>query len=114
MAEVSALRKHPCPECGGDAEWDPAKKALACPYCGTVLPWTDGEDALVADTVEQWVHALSRLIEDVELRRTLSRNARRAVMEHHSLEQNWWRWPTAWSDAIERFRAKPRLILASA
>ena len=36
MAEVSALRKHPCPECGGDAEWNASKKALACPYCGTV------------------------------------------------------------------------------
>ncbi len=44
MAEVSALRKHPCPECGGDAEWDASKKALACPYCGTVLPWSDGRD----------------------------------------------------------------------
>lgn len=43
MPEVSALRKHPCPECGGDAEWNAAKKALACPYCGTVLPWSDGE-----------------------------------------------------------------------
>jgi glycosyltransferase involved in cell wall biosynthesis len=75
---------------------------------------TDGEDALVADTVDQWVTALSRLIESEELRRTLSRNARRKVMEEHSLEQNWWRWPEAWSDAIERFRAKPRLVLASA
>jgi len=48
MAEVSALRKHPCPECGGDAEWDPKKQALACPYCGTVLPWTDARNVLGA------------------------------------------------------------------
>lgn len=41
---VTALRKHPCPECGGDAEWHPGKQALACPYCGTVLPWSPGED----------------------------------------------------------------------
>jgi len=46
MAEVSAMRKHPCPECGGDAEWNASKKALACPYCGTVLPWNDGQDPL--------------------------------------------------------------------
>jgi ribosomal protein S27E len=52
MAEVSALRKHPCPECGGDAEWNPAKKALACPYCGTVLPWSEGEDQLGARILE--------------------------------------------------------------
>jgi Zn finger protein HypA/HybF involved in hydrogenase expression len=45
MAEVSALRKHPCPECGGDAEWNAAKKALACPFCGTILPALgNGED----------------------------------------------------------------------
>lgn len=52
MAEVSALKKHPCPECGGDAEWNPAKKALVCPYCGTILPWSDGEDAFGTGIVE--------------------------------------------------------------
>lgn len=52
MAEVSALRKHPCPECGGDAEWSAAKKALACPYCGTIVPWSDGVDPLGAAIVE--------------------------------------------------------------
>lgn len=52
MAEVSALRKHPCPECGGDAEWNAAKKALACPYCGTVLPWSDGEGPMGARIFE--------------------------------------------------------------
>ncbi len=52
MAEVSALKKHPCPECGGDAEWDASKKALACPFCGTVLPWSDGEDPMGAAIVE--------------------------------------------------------------
>ena len=52
MAEVSALKKHPCPECGGDAEWNAAKKALACPYCGTVLPWSDGEDMPGAQVFE--------------------------------------------------------------
>ncbi len=52
MPEVSAMRKHPCPECGGDAEWNAAKKALACPFCGTVLPWSDGENALGANIVE--------------------------------------------------------------
>jgi len=57
MAEVSALQKHPCPECGGDAEWDAAKKALACPYCGTVLPWTDGEKSLGATIIEHDLEA---------------------------------------------------------
>lgn len=65
MAEVSALRKHPCPECGGDAEWNAAKQALACPYCGTVVPWTDGETPLGAAIVEHDLEkALSSMGED--------------------------------------------------
>lgn len=52
MTEVSALRKHPCPECGGDAEWNASKQALACPYCGTVLPWSDGETPLGSSIIE--------------------------------------------------------------
>ena len=44
MAEITAQRKHPCPECGGDAEWSAAKQALVCPYCGTIMPWTPGKD----------------------------------------------------------------------
>jgi hypothetical protein len=44
MAEITALRKYPCPECGGDAEWNASKQALVCPYCGTVVPWTPGKD----------------------------------------------------------------------
>lgn len=59
MAEVTALRKHPCPECGGDAEWNAAKQALVCPYCGTILPWTDGEAPFGADIVE---HDLARAL----------------------------------------------------
>ena len=65
MAEVSALRKHPCPECGGDAEWNASKKALACPYCGTVLPWTDGETPLGAAIAEHDLeNALAAVPED--------------------------------------------------
>jgi ribosomal protein S27E len=52
MPEVSALRKHPCPECGGDAEWNPSKQALACPYCGTILPWSEGENPMGAAIIE--------------------------------------------------------------
>ena len=43
--EVSALQKHPCPECGGESVWNPAKQSLVCPYCGAIVPGelkTDG------------------------------------------------------------------------
>jgi glycosyltransferase involved in cell wall biosynthesis len=72
----------------------------------------DGVSALVADTAEDWVTQLSRLIESAELRRELQRNARREVMEHHSLEANWWRWPAAWSDILNGFWSTPRLVVA--
>ena len=65
MPEVSALRKHPCPECGGDAEWNAAKQALACPFCGTILPWADGENAMGAAIVEHDLEtALSSVPDD--------------------------------------------------
>ncbi len=57
MAEVSALRKHPCPKCGGDAEWNATKKSLACPFCGTVLPWEEGENPMGAAIVEHDLEA---------------------------------------------------------
>lgn len=64
-AEVSALKKHPCPECGGDAEWNPSKQALACPYCGTILPWSEGQDPMGAAIVEHDLEsALASVTED--------------------------------------------------
>jgi glycosyltransferase involved in cell wall biosynthesis len=52
----------------------------------------DGQDALVASTVDEWEHALSRLVESKSLRRRLTANAKRTVREHHSLEEQWVRW----------------------
>jgi hypothetical protein len=61
MPEVSALRKHPCPECGGDAEWNAAKQALACPYCGALVPWSEGDNPPGAAIVE---HDLEQALAD--------------------------------------------------
>jgi hypothetical protein len=36
MAEIAALGKRACPECGGEMEWNAAKQVLACPFCGFV------------------------------------------------------------------------------
>ena len=38
MSEAIAKQKFSCPACGGEAQWNPAKKALVCPFCGTVSP----------------------------------------------------------------------------
>lgn len=76
MAEVSAVRKHPCPECGGDAEWSPAKQALACPYCGTVIPWTEGADEFGAAIRE---HPLEEALAKVTQDHRGLREAKKAV-----------------------------------
>ncbi|HZR20026.1 MAG TPA: zinc ribbon domain-containing protein [Verrucomicrobiae bacterium] len=36
--EATAQQKFSCPACGGEARWDPAKKALVCAFCGTASP----------------------------------------------------------------------------
>ena len=36
MSQITALGKRPCPDCGGEMEWNAARQALACPYCGFV------------------------------------------------------------------------------
>ena len=39
----TAIGKHPCPECGGDLEWNAARQALVCPYCGTEAVWSPAQ-----------------------------------------------------------------------
>lgn len=45
MNEINAREKHPCPSCGGESVWNPAKQALVCPFCGTTsaASTTEGE-----------------------------------------------------------------------
>ncbi len=38
MTEATAQKKFSCPACGGEARWNPDKKALVCPFCGTTAP----------------------------------------------------------------------------
>jgi glycosyltransferase involved in cell wall biosynthesis len=63
---------------------------------------TDGVDALVAETADEWEHALARLIDDANLRRRLQRAQRRRVAQQHSLANNWQNWPQAWSSLLRR------------
>jgi len=36
VSSVTALGKRPCPDCGGEMEWSPAKQVIACPFCGFI------------------------------------------------------------------------------
>ena len=38
IKEATASKKFSCPSCGGEAQWNPAKKLLVCPFCGTTSP----------------------------------------------------------------------------
>ncbi len=38
IQEATANKKFSCPACGGEAQWNPAKKLLVCPFCGTTSP----------------------------------------------------------------------------
>ncbi|KFN42812.1 hypothetical protein N789_11825 [Arenimonas oryziterrae DSM 21050 = YC6267] len=47
----AVVGKHPCPECGGDLQWNAAKQSLACPYCGTIVPWSPAQAADLGATI---------------------------------------------------------------
>ncbi|MDB6016421.1 MAG: zinc ribbon protein [Pedosphaera sp.] len=52
MTDAVAQKKFSCPSCGGESQWNPAKKALVCPFCGTVSPAqaelsTTGDEVIV-------------------------------------------------------------------
>ena len=36
--DATAQKKFSCPTCGGEAQWNPTKKAIVCPFCGTISP----------------------------------------------------------------------------
>jgi predicted RNA-binding Zn-ribbon protein involved in translation (DUF1610 family) len=76
MADVTAMRKHPCPECGGDAIWNAAKQALACPYCGTVLPWNEGQPQIGENIFE---HDLCKALHEAHSRDRAQSVDRKAV-----------------------------------
>jgi len=38
MSDATAQKKFSCPACGGEAQWNPAKKAIVCPFCGVTSP----------------------------------------------------------------------------
>jgi len=61
--EAIAHQKFSCPSCGGEARWDPGKKALICAFCGTTAPaqadlTTTGEQVVVEHDLIQALRAI--------------------------------------------------------
>ena len=64
MSEVTAKSKFACPACGGEAQWNPAKKALVCPFCGTVAPMALPKEGELAIAEHDLVTALRSIPDD--------------------------------------------------
>ena len=56
---------------------------------------------MVASDTEQWVQALSVLIENEQLRRNLQQAARGVVIANYSLENHWRGWVAAWARILD-------------
>jgi len=52
VSAVTALGKRPCPDCGGEMEWNAAKQVLSCPFCGFVPKEQPANSAAAAGVVE--------------------------------------------------------------
>jgi glycosyltransferase involved in cell wall biosynthesis len=60
-----------------------------------------GENGFLAETADQWVHAIQRLVRDPELRRRMGRAGRRRVEEEFSVHSGASHWAQALHD-LER------------
>lgn len=96
--------------------WEYTLAGAACVVSPTLYrPYvTDGEDALVAETADEWERALASLVEDRALRTRLQRAQRRRVAIEHALTHNWAQWPAAWASILAQAHvASPNQLLPS-
>ncbi len=61
--EATAQKKFSCPACGGEAQWNPGKKALVCPFCGTTSPaqvelTSTGQEVIVEHSLLEALRAI--------------------------------------------------------
>jgi glycosyltransferase involved in cell wall biosynthesis len=84
--------------------WEAAACGSAVVASPTIYRQTieSGEDGYLCETGEEWLAALTRLVEDEGERRRVGGNLRRRVATEHALEANAWRWPVAWARLYER------------
>jgi glycosyltransferase involved in cell wall biosynthesis len=95
--------------------WEYTAAGAACVVSPTLYgPYvTDGVDALVAETADEWEGALARLVDDADLRRRLRKAQRTRLACDHSLERNWQQWPIAWSRLLAngvRASSPPKIL----
>lgn len=72
-----------------------------------------GHTGYLAETADEWEHALSELVSRPALRSMVARRLLRHVERRCSLTANLWRWPQAWATIAESARERRgKLILA--
>jgi glycosyltransferase involved in cell wall biosynthesis len=66
-------------------------------------------DGLEANTADEWEAALARLLDEPDTRAQMAARWAKRVRERHSLSQNLWHWPAAWSTLVGQAR-RPRTV----
>ncbi len=67
---------------------------------------TEGEDGLLAETVDEWETALGMLVENAEYRAGLQRAQQRRVYRDHAMLGNWSNWLVAWGRIRDAAQAR--------
>lgn len=62
----------------------------------------NGKNGLIAYTTDEWISALSQLIEKQKYRNTLARRWMQRVEQRHNLDKNCWQWAAAWQDVYQK------------
>jgi glycosyltransferase involved in cell wall biosynthesis len=60
-----------------------------------------GLTGYVAETVEEWVTAINRLLGDAERRRRMQQQARIEIIDRHSLQAQWSQWVGTWATILD-------------
>jgi len=71
-----------------------------------------GQTGYLAETADEWEHALARLVENEAGRKIVARRLLRHVERSYSLAENLWRWPSAWSAIQEDAQARRGRLVA--
>ena len=66
----------------------------------------EGNGLIVSDSTDEWVQAMSLLIEDKSYRNSLAKQAKRDVLEHHMLPTHLDKWERVLGEFSSRIRTE--------
>jgi glycosyltransferase involved in cell wall biosynthesis len=107
----AAVTDHPFNRCKTPIKvWEYALGGAPCVATPTLYGQAidNGVDGLLAETPDEWLSALKRLVESKALRRSLRAAQLHRIRANHDLARECWRWPAAWSQIVADFRERRR------